>query len=202
MLFPETKRQMKSFIDLISYYRLYVPNLADIAKCLTDMTKRSHPTVLSPGDEELKAFEIIKQKLSAAPILRCPDFSKPFTIQADASQYAIGSCLVQDFDGEEHPIAYASSKLNGAQLNWSTVEKEGYAIIHALKKFDSFVYGRELHIVTDHNPLIYITDVAPDNPKLTRWKLALQRYNILSTTHRKGSEHTNCDALSRLFTED
>src|ERR1051325_7218656 len=100
MLFPKTKRQMKSLIGLISYYRLYVPNLADIARCLTDMTKRSHPTVLSPGDEE-------------------------------------------------HPIAYASSKLNGAQLNWSTVEKEGYAIIHALKKFDSFVYGRELHIVTD-----------------------------------------------------
>ena len=200
LIFPKTKRQMKSLIGLVSYYRMYIPNLAEIVKCLTDMTKKSHPINLHPEERELEAFRVVKEKLISAPILKCPDFSKVFTIQADASDTAIASCLVQEFDGEEHPIAFASAKLTASQVNWSTVEKEAYAIIHALKKFDSFIYGKPIQVVTDHNPLCYITEAAPDNPKLTRWKLGLQRYNIVSITHRKGSDNGNCDALSRLLT--
>ena len=199
LIFPKTKRQMRSLIGLISYYRLYVPNLSETTKSLTDMTKKGAPNKLIPGMEQITAFEEIKKKLTSAPILKCPNFSKSFTIQADASKLAIGSCLSQDFQGEEHPVAYASAKLTPTQVNWSTIEKEAYAIVHALKKFDSFVYNREISIVTDHNPLCYITDVAPDNPRLTRWRLGLQRYNIISITHRRGVDHTNCDALSRLF---
>ena len=201
LMFPATKRQMKSLMGLISYYRNYIPNLADIAKPLTDMTKRNGPCNLTPGENEMPAFHLLKQKLINAPILRCPDFDKPFIIQADASKYAIGSCLAQEFDGEEHPIAFASAKLTGSQLNWSTVEREGYAIIHALKKFDNYIYGREIKIVTDHNPLTYITDTAPENPKLVRWKLSLQRYNTVSVSHRSGSSNGNCDALSRLLSD-
>ena len=201
LIFPKTKKQMKSFIGLISYYRGYIPHLADLAKCLTDMTKRNGPTILKPDAEALEAFNVLKHKLVTPPILRCPDFSLPFIIQADASNYAIGSCLVQMLDGEEHPIAYASAKLTDVQTRWSAIEREGYAVIHALKKFDSFVYGRAVTIVTDHNPLTYLTDASPDNPKLVRWKLGLQRYNA-TVTHRKGIHNGNCDSLSRLFSED
>ena len=200
LVFPKTKRQMKSLLGLISYYRAYVQNMSDLVGCLTEMTKKDKPNSLNPGIREWEAFESVKQKLMSAPILRCPDYSKQFVIQADASKYAVGSCLVQVFDGEEHPIAYASSKLTGSQLAWSTVEKEAYSIVVALKKFDAYVYGREVVLVTDHNPLCYLTNAAPSNPKLTRWKLGLQRYNIVSIVHRKGAEHVNCDALSRLFT--
>ena len=200
LVFPQTKRQMRSLIGLISYYRMYMPNLSEITKSLTDMIKKGHPTKLCPGEEELAAFEEIKSKLVSPPILRCPDFSLSFTIQADASKTAIASCLTQFFPDGEHPIAFASAKLTQSQIHWATVEKEAFAIIHALKKFDSFIYGREIRIVTDHNPLYYLTEVAPDNPRLTRWRLGLQRYNILSITHRKGIEHINCDALSRLLT--
>jgi hypothetical protein len=203
LVFPATKRQMKSLLGLISYYRAYIPNLAEITCCLSDMVKKNQPIKLQPTSDALKAFEIVKEKLISAPVLRCPDFRKPFILQTDASNFAIGSCLSQVFeDGEEHPIAFASSKLSKTQIAWSTIEKESYAIVHALKKFDSFIYGREIHIVTDHDPLCYIVQAAPDNAKLTRWKLGIQRYNIVSIKHRKGVDHINCDALSRLFAED
>ena len=69
------------------------------------MTKKQCPNTLSPGERELSSFYIIKNMLMNPPILRVPDFSRPFIIQADASNVGVASCLVQDFDGEEHPIS-------------------------------------------------------------------------------------------------
>ena len=192
---------MKSLVGLISYYISYIDHLADHIKPLTEMIKRNKPVVLHPTETEIEVFEFVKTLLMSAPILRCPDYSQPFIIQADASNIGTGSTLSQMFDGEEHPIAYASCAFTDTQRNWITVERECYAIVHALKKFDSFIYGREIKIVTDHNPLVFITESAPDNPKLVRWKLSLQRYNIVSITHRRGSENGNCDAISRLIAD-
>ena len=190
---------MKSVIGLISYYRSYTDHLADHIKPLTEMIKRNKPVLLNPTDSDLKVFEFVKNLLVTSPILKCPDYTLPFIIQSDASNVGTGSTLSQIFDGEEHPVAYASCAFTDSQRSWSTVERECYAIVHALKKFDSFIYGREVKIVTDHNPLVFITESAPNNPKLARWKLSLQRYNITSITHRRGSENVNCDAISRLI---
>src|SRR5207253_2487787 len=162
----------------------------------------SHPTILKPTTEHIEAFDLAKRKLITPPVLKCPDFSKDFIIQCDASNYCVGACLAQEFNGCTHPIAFISSKLGGAQLNWSAIEKECYAIIFALKKFDSFVYGRRIHIITDNNPLVFITKSTPTNAKLSRWSLAIQRYNIVNIEHLSGVLNKNCDALSRLFTED
>ena len=199
LLFPDTKKQMKSFIGLISYYRAYIPNLAETIKSLTDMTKKSHTIKLQPGAEELLAFETSKKQLISYPVLRCPDFTKPFIVESDASNVAIAGCLVQNFEDGLHPIAYTSCKLTPTQRNWSVIEREAFAIIHSLKKFDSFILGRPIYIITDHNPLIFITEVNPDNAKLVRWRLSLARYHVVSITHKKGSENSNVDALSRLF---
>ncbi|TMI46921.1 hypothetical protein E6H19_00070, partial [Candidatus Bathyarchaeota archaeon] len=202
LIFPNTKKQMRSFIGLISFYRQYIPHLSEKIKCLTDMTKRSHPTVLKPGLQEIEAFELAKNSLVTAPVLRCPDFNKDFIIECDASKYCVGACLVQEFQGKQHPIAFTSAKLSGAQLHWAAIESEAWAVIHALKKFDAFVYGRRITLVTDNNPLVYITKSMPNSGKLVRWNLAIQRYNIVKTIHRKGSQNSNCDALSRLFTTE
>src|SRR5207245_7142608 len=101
-----------------------------------------------------------------APVLRCPDFNKDFIIECDASKYCVGACLVQEFQGKQHPIAFTSAKLSGAQLHWAAIESEAWAVIHALKKFDAFVYGRRITLVTDNNPLVYITKSMPNSGKL------------------------------------
>ena len=98
--------------------------------------------------------------------------------------------------GQEYPIAFVSCKLSGAQLNWSTIEKEAYAIIYALSKFDYIVFGREIHLFTDHNPLKYLAVSAPKSAKLTRWALSLSRYNII-VYHTAGVDNVTADCLSR-----
>ncbi|GFT09109.1 retrovirus-related Pol polyprotein from transposon 17.6 [Trichonephila clavipes] len=83
-----------------------------------------------------------------------------------------------------------------AQL-WATIEREAYAVIEALKLFDSWIFGVEIEVISDHNPLTYLTLTTPRSAKLTRWALILQRYNI-AISYRKGIKHGNADALFRL----
>ena len=93
LVFPKSKKQMRSFVGLVNFYRQYIPHLSEIIRCLTDMTKRSHPTILKPTTEHIEAFDLAKHKLITPPVLKCPDFSKDFIIQCDASNYCVGACL-------------------------------------------------------------------------------------------------------------
>jgi len=133
-----------------------------------------------------------------APALYTPDMKKPFVIHCDASQIGIGSCLSQVKEDKLCPIAYASQKLNKTQQSWSTIEREAYAIVWSLKKFETLVFGSEVHIFTDHNPLPYLTKCAPQSPRLQRWVFSLQRFNIV-LKHCPGAKMPHADALSRLF---
>ncbi|GFT78273.1 retrovirus-related Pol polyprotein from transposon 17.6 [Trichonephila clavipes] len=93
--------------------------------------------------------------------------------------------------------SYYRKKLTETQTQWATIEREAYAVIEALKRFDSWIFGDEIEVISDHNPLTYLTLTTPQSAKLTRWALALQRYNI-AISYRKGVKHGNADALSRL----
>ena len=121
----------------------------------------------------------MKSALCSPRILKTARYDRDFIIQSqtDASDYAVGACLAQlDDDGREYPIAFASSKLSDTQCKWSTIEKESYGIIFALRKFDSFVFGQNIIVYSDHNPLHYLINATPKSSKLIRWSLALQRY--------------------------
>ena len=78
----------------------------------------------------------------------------------------------------ERPIAFYSKKLNATQRAWSTIEKEAFAVLEALKRFEPFIFGHEIHVFSYHNPLSYLTTSAPNSAKLLRWSLALQSFNI------------------------
>lgn len=95
-------------------------------------------------------------------------------------------------------MAFASTKLTEGQLNWSTIEKGAFAIIFALRKFDLVIYGCPITCYSDHNPLKFLSESAPSSSKLTRWSLALQRYDI-RILHKFGVKNGNADALSRVF---
>jgi hypothetical protein len=130
--------------------------------------------------------------------MRAPLWGQPFFLHTDASGTAVGCCLGQwDDKGGEHPVAYASQKFNSSQANWATIEKEAYAVIWALQKYRSIIFGAEITVYVDHNPLTYLVETAPKSAKLTRWLLALQEFPI-KIVYKRGVDHKVPDCLSRL----
>ncbi|XP_067145203.1 uncharacterized protein [Centruroides vittatus] len=195
---PKTKEQLRSFLGICGYYRDYISDFAKLTNPLTNLLARRAPKTIEWNRELERSFEAVKTKLGQAPLLYSPDPERPFVLFTDASNHAIGVCLAQfSPEGQEKPIAFASRKLKGAEIRWATIEKEAYAIIWGLHKFNYWIYGRPVTVVTDHNPLKYLTLSTPQSAKLTRWALALQGYDM-RIEYRKGKLHGNADALSRL----
>src|SRR5215510_344194 len=121
-----TIKEIRGFLGITSYYRKYINNFAHP---ITQLLKKG--TKLTWTDEHQKAAEILIQRMMEEPILRLPDFNLPFEVTTDASDFAVGAVLTQD-DGQGHrPVAYESRKLNDAERNYSTYEKEMLAIVNA-----------------------------------------------------------------------
>lgn len=99
-------------------------------------------------------------------------------------------------DEIEHPIAFFSQKLNATQRNWAVIEKEAYAALTAVRRYYNWVFGAKLVIISDHNPITYLTETAPKSSKLMRWSLALQDMNV-EFKYRVGKEHVVPDTLTR-----
>lgn len=199
---PTTKKELRGIIGLASYYRDYIQDFSTIVLPLTNLTKKRVPNNIPWSAEEEASFQKLKQKLTEIPLLYTPVLDRPYQLYTDASATAVGACLAQqDDEGKERPIAFFSRKLTPCQTRWATIEREAYAVLSALSKFDTWVFGAQIQIVSDHNPLTYLTHRMPQGAKLARWALALQRYN-LSITYRKGSKHGNADALSRIRLDD
>ncbi|GBL68120.1 Retrovirus-related Pol polyprotein from transposon 297 [Araneus ventricosus] len=159
---PSTKKDLRSFLGLASYYRDYIPNFSEIVLPLTDLTKRKVSNILPWPIEAEEAFVKIKDELIRIPTLHTPDISHPFWLYTDASATAIGACLAQHDDvGKELPIAFFSKKLTPTQMKWSTIEREAFCVLEALKKFHTWVFGGKIQVVSDHNPLTYLTNSTP-----------------------------------------
>ncbi|CAN6576899.1 unnamed protein product [Malus baccata var. baccata] len=153
-------------------------------------------------DEECEsAFKQLKEKLTSALIIAPPDWSLHFELMCDASDYTLGVVLGQRKDKQPHVIYYASRTLNDAQLNYSTTEKELLAIVFALDKFRSYLIGTKVIVYTDHAALKYLLTKKEAKPRLIRWMLLLQEFDI-EIRDKKGSENVVADHLSRMVHEE
>ncbi|CAN6700840.1 unnamed protein product [Malus baccata var. baccata] len=148
-----------------------------------------------------KAFNHLKDLLTTAPIITPPDWSIPFELMCDASNYALGAVLGQRKNKLPHVIYYASRTLNDAQLNYSTTEKELLAVVFALDKFRSYLIGTKVIVFTDHAALKYLFTKKEAKPRLIRWMLLLQEFDI-EIKDKKGSDNVVADRLSRLVCEE
>ena len=137
--------------------------------------------------------------LLSGPILRLPDLNKNFILRTDASDNAVGFILLQEYEEGVFPIAYGSKKLMEREKKYSTMEKEGLAIIQGIEKFQNFLYGKEFILETDHKPLIFLNKAKFENARIMRWALFLQQYRF-TLRSISGEKNIGADFLSRMGT--
>ena len=135
---------------------------------------------------------MLKQALIEAPILQSPNWDLPFEIMCDASDYAVGAVLGQRLEKKPTAICYASKTLIEAQIHYTTTEKEFLAVVYALEKFWSYILGSKIIIYTDHEALKYLLSKKEAKPRLVRWLLLLQEFD-LEIKDKKGSKNSVVD---------
>ena len=194
---PVTKKQVRSFLGVVGFYRKFIPNFSAIAVPLTDLTKKGKPNKVSWEESHENAFQALKRCLVGPPILRLPQFDKPFILRTDASDTGLGAILLQGTEGEEMPVAYASKKLLDREKNYSVIEKECLAVVWGVSKFHRYLFGKEFILETDHQPLTYLNKSKMANSRLMRWALALQPYRMRIRSIR-GKDNVGADYLSRV----
>uniref|UniRef100_A0A8C6LCR8 ribonuclease H n=1 Tax=Nothobranchius furzeri TaxID=105023 RepID=A0A8C6LCR8_NOTFU len=140
-LLPMTKKKLRSFLGLAGWYRRFIPGFSTRSAVLSDLTRKSCPNRVVWTRESEHAFNDLKNCLCYAPVLQCPDFSLPFTVQTDASGVGLGAVLLQG-DGEvQRPVQYISRKLFPKEVKYSTIEKEALAIKWALDSLRYYLMG-------------------------------------------------------------
>ena len=162
---------------------------------MTELLAKDTPFVFSSSC--LVAFEALKKALVSAPIIQPPDWSIPFELMCDASDFAVGAVLGQRKEGKLHAIHYASKTLDQAQMNYSTTEKELLAVVFSIEKFRTYLVGSKVIVYSDHAALRYLLKKKDAKPRLIRWILLLQEFD-LEIRDKPGSENSVADHLSRL----
>src|SRR6218665_1414812 len=109
---PTTKKQIRSFLGAVNYYREFIPDCGKIMQPLTELAKKRAKAVVDWTPKLEKSFQELKGALAKAPILKLPNLEEDFTLRTDASDLAIGCVLLQEENGIMHPVSYISRKLN------------------------------------------------------------------------------------------
>ena len=192
---PTNLKQLRGFLGHAGFYRRFIQNFAYLSNTLTSLLAKGIDFTLQ--DEAKEAFGAIKEALIKAPILQAPDWNQPFELMCDASNCAMGVVLGQRRDNKPIVIYYASKTLVDAQLNYTTIEKELLSIVFALEKFRSYLLGSKVIVFSDHSALKYLLKKKEAKPRLIRWILLLQEFD-LEIRDKKGCENVVADHLSRI----
>jgi len=196
---PTNVKGIRSFLGHAGFYRQFIKDFSKIAKPLCKMLNKD--TTFEFDKECEKAFDCLKEKLTTAPVITAPDWSIGFELMCDASDYAVGAVLGQSKEKLFYVIHYASKVLNDTQSNYTTTKKELLAIVYALEKFKAYLIGSKVTVYTDDAAIRYLLIKADLKPRLIRWMLLLQEFD-LEIKDKKGSKNHVADHLSKLANEE
>jgi transposase InsO family protein len=198
---PKTGDILASALGLGAFLHDHIRHYSDITAPLEEAKK--HKEIVWT-DKLRQHWQLFKRAFSTAPVLTFPDFNKRFVLATDASQTGIGGILYQpdDVDNTITPtniVAICSKKLDPTQRNYPVYKKELFAVIYCLRKFHSYIWGRQdVLVLTDHRPLIHILNQKTLSVALQQWLDVLLHYN-LDIKYRPGVLHVVPDALSRMY---
>ena len=196
---PKNPKEVKQFLGLVGYYRKFVPRFVDISRVLIHLIKKDVEFKWTPKCEN--CFQILKEFLQQAPILKYPDPQASYTLYMDALKYAYAGVLTQNSDGMDHPITYVSGLFHGSQLNWATLTKEAYAIYMSVKKLSFYIDTAKITVKSDHLPLKKFLEKNTLNSKVNNWAVELESQNI-TFEYIARIRNTLADTLSRLIEMD
>lgn len=194
---PTNVTELRSFLGLAGYYRHFIKNFAESSAVLHAGTSAKRTIKWTP--EMQTAFERLKEKLTTPLVLAFSDFDAPFVVETDASSVVLGAVLAQKKDdGKVHPIQYASRTMTETEKRYSTSEREGFAVVFALKKFRVYLLSDiPFTVLTDHQALQYAFRKKDIHGRLARWMDFMAEYDV-EVKYRSGATNGAADYLSRL----
>ena len=195
---PDTKKAVERFLGCLQYLSRFLPQLAQVAAPLRQLTE--HSAIFSWQSQQEEAFQSLKKMITMSPVLKFYDVAEKVTIQCDASEKGLGATLLQ----KGQPVAFASRSLSKSEQNYAQIEKECLAIVFSCERFNQYIHGRDYTVIhTDHRPLIPIfTKPIYNAPKrLQRMLLRLQKYS-LKVMYCPGKEMYIADMLSRAYLKE
>ena len=199
---PSSIKQVRQILGFFGFYRRLIPEFSKLARPLTELTGKN--AVFQWTEARQKSFDDLRDVLLSDVVLAYPDVSREFhfELHSDASNFCIGGVLSQyDSNNQLRPVYFLSKQLSGSQKKWSVIEKELYSVIFCLERLRPLIYGCQITVRSDHNPLKYIESSKLKKPRLTRWSLRLQDHNA-KITYIKGKSNVTADYLSRLNNQD
>ncbi|GJW10206.1 reverse transcriptase domain-containing protein [Tanacetum coccineum] len=192
---PTSVKGIQSFLGHAGFYRRFIQDFSKISWPMTHLLEKETSFIFSTECREV--FETLKKKLTEAPILVAPDWDLPFEIMCDASDFAVGAVLGQRKTKHFQPIHYASKTMTDAQAHYTTIEKKLLAVVYAFEKFRPYLVLSKTIVYTDHSALKYLLAKQDAKPRLLRWILLLQEFDVI-IRDKKGAENLAADHLSRL----
>ena len=191
---PTTTTEVRRFIGMVQYYRDLWPRRSHLLTPFTEISSGPKGKKISWNDELEQAFNDTKAMICKETLLIYPDWNKPFDIHTDASDYQLGAVISQ----EGKPIAFFSRKLNNAQKNYTTTEKELLSIVECIKEFRNILFGYQIIVYSDHKNLVHAATVS-QSQRVMRWRMILEEFGP-DIRHISGEDNIVADAISRIPT--
>ena len=192
---PRETTHVRQFLGLVNHVRKHIRGLASTALPLTALSSEKVPFEWTADAQ--RAFETLKRALCEAPVLKLYDPDRPIRVVTDASAWATGAVLLQDFGEGWQPIAYDSTKLKPAETRYSTYDRELLAILRALRHWRCYLFGQHFEVITDHASLRHLmTQPLLTNSRRIRWLDEMSDYSF-DILYAPGKSNP-ADPLSRL----
>lgn len=193
---PKNQNQVRQYLGLCNYYRRFIEGYSKITVPLNKLLQSDQKFIWTP--ECQKSFDLLKSKLTSAPILAFPDMSKEFFLTTDASGNSLGYILGQkDNKGREKVISNGGRALRKAEKKWTVSEKECLAVLEGIKHNKVYLSHNRFSVITDHKALVWLNKTKDTNAKLGRWALELQNFEF-DIIYKEGAKNQNADAISRI----
>lgn len=196
---PRNPKQVKRFVMMCSFYRNLIPDFAKLSQPLTVLTSKNTPFKWT--SEHQKAFEEIQEVFFKIPFVQLPKWNEPFVLNTDASNSAISAILMQEYDGNLHPISYYSKALTPAQKRYPAIKQELFAIYQGVTAFKQYLYNNPFTILSDSKPLEFYRKTKSPADIVTRWLLELSEYTF-KFKHIAGNQNVMADYWSRMPNPD